>query len=168
MLILTNENKPFDINYVPNQEDNLRYCVLDFSDPKNVDFYWRPLVFLQSFNSPAAVLDIGPYKLQMPLDWSILACDDSYSDLEVIPLTSLNDRGFYTVAFNPLKHMFPTPCEIGISNIYADVKFYVPQLRNGSVLVVPLEQKDEPICALFVKEGSRIPEPIDVAILFDG
>ncbi len=114
------------------------------------------------------MLEIGPYKVQMPLDWSVLVCDGAYSDMEVMPLTSLNDRGFYTITFNPLRHMVPVPHEVSIANIYADVKFYVPQLKNGSILVVPLELKSEPICALFVKEGSKIPDPIDMAVLFDG
>jgi len=168
MLILTNENKAFDVDHIPDQEDNLRYCVLDCADPHNIDFYWKPLVFLQSFNAPAAVLEIGPYKVQMPLDWSVLVCDSAYSDMEVMPLTSLNDRGFYTITFNPLRHMVPVPHEVSIANIYADVKFYVPQLKNGSILVVPMELKNEPVCALFVKEGSKIPDPIDMAVLFDG
>lgn len=168
MLILTEENKSYNLDCVPDQVEDLRYCVLDCSDAKNIDYYWLPLIFLESFNAPAVVLDIGPYKVQMPLDWSILVCDDDYSDMEVMPLTSLNDRGFHTITFNPLRHMVPTPYEVTISNIYADVKWYFPKLKNGNVLVMPLETGNEPICALFVKEGNKVPDPVDMALLFDG
>lgn len=168
MLILTEENKSYNLDCVPDSVEDLRYCVLDCSDISNADFYWLPLIFLESFNAPAVVLDIGPYKIQMPLDWSILVCDDQYSDMEVMPLTSLNDRGFHTIAFNPLNHMVPVTHEVTISNIYADVKWYFPKLKNGNILTMPLEAGSSPHCGLFVKEGSKIPDPIDMALLFHG
>lgn len=168
MLILTEENKSFNLDRIPEVVEDIRYCVLDCSNPADMDFYWLPLVFLESFNAPAVVLDIGPYQLQMPLDWSILVCDDSYSDMEVMPLTQLNDRGFHAITFNPLEHMVPVSYEIRISNIYADVKWYFPKLKNGNVLVMPLQGGHEPICALFVKEGNKVPDPVDMALLFDG
>lgn len=102
----------------------------------------------------------------MPLDWSIVVCDEDYGDLEIIPLTELNDRGFHSLLFNPLAHMVPTSKEITISNVYADVKWYFPKLKNGNILVVPVEDKEKPLCALFVKEGTKIHTPIDIASLF--
>jgi hypothetical protein len=168
MLILTEENLPYNLDCVPEEVDGLRYCVLDCSNPKNIDFYWLPLIFLESFNAPAVVLEMGEFRVPMPLDWSMLVCDDSYSDMEVMPLTSLNDRGFHTVAFNPLHHLVPIPLEVNIVNIYADVKWFFPKLKNGNVLVMPLEQKPRPKCALFVKEGNKVPDPLDMALLFGG
>lgn len=168
MLILTEENKSYELNKVPDEVDDLRYCVLDCSNAKEIDYYWRPAIYLESFSAPAVVLQIGPHTTQMPLDWSIMVCDDQYSDMEVMPLTSLNDRGFHTVAFNPLRHMVPLTYEVEIVNIYADVKWYFPKLKNGNLLVMPLELGEEPMCALFVKEGNKIPDPIDMAVLFDG
>ena len=38
---------------------NLRFAVLDNSDPNEPDFFYIPLIFLESFNAPAAVLQIG-------------------------------------------------------------------------------------------------------------
>jgi len=142
--------------------------VLDCADPKNIDFYWLPLIFLESFNAPAVVLNIGPYEFQMPLDWSILVCDENYSDMEVMPLTQLNDRGFHAITFNPLEHMVPLSYEVNITNVYADVKWYFPKLKNGSVLTMPLTSGISPACSLFVKEGNKVPDPLDMAILFDG
>ena len=104
----------------------------------------------------------------MPLDWSILVCDDNYSDMEVMPLTQLNDRGFHAIVFNPLEHMVPLSYEVTISNVYADVKWYFPKLKNGSVLTMPLTDGVQPACSLFVKEGNKVPDPLDMALLFDG
>lgn len=166
MKILTNANESYELDMVPDEIEDIRYCVLDCNDKNNIDFYFLPLIFLESFYSPAVVLQLGRYKIRMPLDWSILVCDEEYSDLEVVPLTSLNDRGFYTIAFNPLRHMVPEPVEIAITNVFTDAKWFFPKLKSGAVLVIPLEEGDTPKCALFVKEGNKIPDPIDIAELF--
>lgn len=168
MLILTEENKSFNLDKVPEEDVDVRYCVLDCSNPKDIDFYWLPLIFLESFNAPAVVLNIGPHQFQMPLDWSILVCDENYSDMEVMPLTQLNDRGFHAIIFNPLEHMVPLSYEVTISNIYADVKWFFPKLKNGNVLTMPLAAGATPACSLFVKEGNKVPDPLDMALLFDG
>ncbi|NDG33116.1 hypothetical protein EB118_23995, partial [bacterium] len=104
MQILTLENKLFPLSNLPNQVDeNTRFAVLDNSDPKNPDFFFVPLIFLESFNSPAIVLKIGDNEISMPIDWSIAVGDaTSNVDAEILPLTSLNDRGFDAVIFNPL------------------------------------------------------------------
>jgi hypothetical protein len=167
MRILTNANEAYDLNKIPNEILDIRYCVLDYSDPKNPDYFFIPLIFLESFFAPAVVLNIGKYNIQMPLDWSILVCDNDYSDLEVMPLTSLNDRGFHTMVFNPLRHMVPRPQEINISNVYSDVKWFFPKLKNGNILVVPVEDTPYPNCILVVKEVSKLPDVIDIGALFE-
>jgi hypothetical protein len=167
MKILTHENKPYDLDKIPNEIEDIRYCVLDYSDPKNPDFFFIPLIFLESFHAPAVVLTFGKYTVQMPLDWSILVCDQDYSDLELMPLTSLNDRGFYTMAYNPLRHMVPRPQEVNITNIYSEIKWFFPKLKNGNILVVPVEDKPQPDCVLFVKEVSKLPDVIDIGVLFE-
>lgn len=165
MNILTNENRTYDLDAIPSEVDDIRYCVLDCSDKNDLDFFFLPLIFLESFYAPAIVLELGNHTIKMPMDWSILVCDEDYGDLEVIPLTSLNDRGFHSLVFNPLKHFVPTTHEVNIVDVYADVKWFFPKLKNGNVLVVPLEGGHEPLCALFVKEGNKIPDPLDIAQL---
>lgn len=140
---------------------------MDYSNPKDPDYFFKPLIFLESFSTPAVVLQIGKFTIEMPLDWSILVCDDNYSDLEIMPLTSLNDRGFYTMAYNPLRHMVPRPQELSITNVYTEVKWFFPKLRHGDILVVPLEDTPYPNCALFVKETSKLPDVIDMGVLFE-
>lgn len=156
MKILTVDNKSYDLDTVPEEIDDIRYCVLDASDPDDIDFYFLPLVFLESFHAPAICLQIGEHEIQMPMDWSIMICDDDYSAVEVLPLASLNNRGFKAVTLNPLKNTSLNGAEINITNIYQDVKWYFPKLKNGHVLSVPLEDKPEPICAYFVKEANKV------------
>ena len=60
MRILTLENKCFNLDDLPDKlEDDIRFSVLDNSDTKEPDFFFMPLVFLESFSSPAMVLRIG-------------------------------------------------------------------------------------------------------------
>lgn len=166
MRILTNENLAYELDRIPDEVEDIRYCVLDCGDKTSIDFYFLPLIFLESFYAPAVVLEIGKYTIKMPIDWSIVVCDESYTSLEVIELSKLNDRGFHSPVFNPLSHFVPLSAEINMVNVYADVKWFFPKLKNGNVLVVPLDDSAKPECALFVKEANKVPSPIDVAELF--
>ena len=115
----------------------------------------------------ANLIQIGEFQLQMPMDWSILTTDESFGSLEVIPLASLNNRGFVTPVYNPMRNGIPDTEEIQITNVYQDVKWYFPRLKNGHILVIPLEDKKEPKCAMFVKEANKIPQEIDIGNLLD-
>lgn len=141
---------------VPEQIDDIRYCVIDGSDPENIDYYWLPLVFLESFHAPAICLRIGKHHLQMPMDWSIVICDEELTSTEIIPLTSLSNRGFRALAYNPMMTSKIVGEHIEITNIFQDVIWYFPKLKNGHVLAVPLEDGDRPRCAYFVKEANRV------------
>jgi hypothetical protein len=162
MQILTLDNRTFHLNNLPEEvDDNMRFSVLDNSNPNEPDFFFQPLIFLESFNSPAVVLRIGKHEIQMPLDWCIVVgCRESGNDLEVVPLTSLTDRGFDAFIFNPLSDFKFSFGEIEILNIYMDVKWYFPKMRNGHILATPLTDGDKPPCAYFVKEISRQSEII--------
>jgi hypothetical protein len=70
MRILTLNNTAFDLNELPDEVDeDTRFSVLDNSNPNDPDFFFMPLIFLESFNSPAILLNIGGYEVQMHLDW---------------------------------------------------------------------------------------------------
>ena len=105
--ILTVENQSYDLDMVPEEIEDIRYCVLDYSNPKEADYIFVPLVFLESFNAPAAILQVGQYQVKVPLDWSLIVCDPMVGDPEVLPVTSLNDRGFKAFVFNPLTGFLP-------------------------------------------------------------
>ena len=157
MRILTTENRAFDLNELPEEiEEDLRFSVLDNSDPKDPDFFFMPLIFLESFNSPAIVMNIGGHQVQMPLDWCMIVGDaEAGTDPEVLPLTSINERGFEALIFNPINGFRVEYSSIEITNIYQDVKWYFPKMKNGHILSVPLTDDPNPPCAFFVKEVSR-------------
>ena len=100
----------------------------------------------------------------MPIDWSIAVGDSSSaSDIEILPLTSLNDRGFEAFCFNPLTGFRVEFKKIEIVNFYNDVKWYFPKMKNGQLLAIPLNTDPKPLCVYFVKEISRQSELIDLS-----
>lgn len=164
MKILTLSNTAFDLNDLPDEVDeDTRFSVLDNSNPQEPDFFFMPLIFLESFNSPAIVLRIGDNEIQMPLDWCMVVGDkDSGMDPEILPLTSLNDRGFDALIFNPIKGFRVEYAPVEIVNIYQDVKWYFPKMKNGHLLTVPLHDDLNPPCAYFVKEVTRQSEVLQL------
>ena len=86
MKILTLDDRTYKLEKIPEWVDEkLRFAVLDNSDPNNPDFFYIPLIFLESFNAPAAVLEIGDHKIKMPLDWKMLIGEAGQSEMHVLP-----------------------------------------------------------------------------------
>jgi len=164
MRILTLKNTAFNLNELPNEvDDDTRFSVLDNSNPSEPDFFFMPLIFLESFNAPAIVLRIGGHEVQMPLDWCMVVGDKECGmDPEVLPLTSINERGFDAFIFNPIAGFKCEYYPIEIVNIYQDVRWYFPKMRNGQLLSVPLHDEENPPCAYFVKEIGRQSEIIQL------
>ena len=162
MKILTVENTTYDLDEIPETVDDLRYGILDYTNPKNVDYYFIPLIFLESFYSPAAVVRVGNHQINLPLDWSIVICDPEVGDPEVVSLMSLNDRGFKAFAMNPIDGFQPQYLDIDIVNIYNDVKWHAPKLKFGHLLLVPLGDGPGSNCIIIVKDANKIPEVLDI------
>ena len=160
--ILTLENEALDLNTLPDQiEEDIRFSVLDNSDNNNPDFFYIPLIFLEAFSSPGIVMKIGDQEIQMPIYWHIaVGCSDSGNDLEVLPLTSISDRGFEAFLFNPLTSFKADFGQVKVTNYYNDVKWYFPKVKQGQLLSIPLEDKKNPLCAYFIKDVTRQTELI--------
>ena len=159
--ILTLDNQPYNLNHLPEEVGDMRFSILDNSNPADPDYHFIPLIFLESFNSPALVLRVGSSKIIMPMDWQVLIGEPEVGDLEVLPLTSINDRGFKVFQFNPLTSFRPSFLDIEILDVYQDVSWYAPKLKNGQLLTVPINDDSEPDCVYFVKDISRNCEIID-------
>ena len=162
MRILTLENQCFEMNELPNEIDELRFSILDNSNPEDVDFYFIPLIFLESFTAPSAVLKIGNHQIQIPLDWQVLIGDPEIGDLEIVPVSSISERGFKAFCSNPISTFRPEFIDVNIVDIYSDVKWYFPKMKNGQLLTVPLSEEVNPPCVFFVKEVSRQSEVLQL------
>ena len=153
--ILTLENEKYELDVLPEEIEDMRFSVLDNSNNQSPDYMWIPLIFLESYSSPALVLNVGGNKIKMPVGWQILIGEPGIGELEVLPLTSINDRGFKAFQFNPLTDFRPTFVEIEIVDVYQDVAWFSPKLKNGQILCVPIEDGPKPQCVYFVKDISR-------------
>ena len=168
MRILGLDNRSFDLNELPDEvDDNMQYSILDNSNINDPDFYFMPLIFLESFNSPAVVLRFEETEVQMPLDWCILVGDrECGMDPEVVPITAINERGFDAFVLNPITGFRPEYKKIEIVNIYNDVKWFFPKTKNNYLLSIPLHDNYNPLCAFFIKETSRQSEILNLSKLF--
>ena len=168
MRILTLENKSFNLNALPDEvDDTMRFSVLDNSNPQDPDYYFVPLIFLESFSSPAIVLEIAGKEVMMPIDWHMaVGCSESGNDLEVLQLTSIADRGFEAFLYNPMTSFKPDFGEIKVTNFYNDVKWFFPKVKNGQLLTVPITLGKDPLCAYFIRDVTRQTEVIDYGKLF--
>ena len=166
MRILTPEGTAYNMEEVPNQVDDLRYCVLDYSNQADVDFYFIPIYMLDVFPRPAADLQIGPYRIQMPLDWSVVIADKHLGHMEIIELKHLNDRDFDVFVLNPITGYVPRFLEITIQNIFPDVTWSIPKLKRGHLLAVPLHDGKDAPCAFFVKDTNKLPDGLDISKVF--
>ena len=162
MRILTLEDTAFEMNELPEEVDDLRFAVLDNSDPTNPDYFFIPLIFLESFNSPAIVLEVGDKTIRLPIDWKILTGEKEVGDLEMLNLSSLNDRGFKAFEFNTLSSRMHQYLPIQMVDLYSDVKWYFPKLKQGQILAIPIETGSEPRCVYAAKEINRQNEIVDI------
>jgi hypothetical protein len=101
----------------------------------------------------------------VPLDWSIVIADKNMGTMEVIDLKHINDREFQAFCFNPINGYMPSFYDIDIENIFPNVTWSVPKLKNGHLLAVPLSGS-EPLCAFFLKDVNKIPESLDITKIF--
>jgi len=166
MKILTVENQSYELDFVPEEIEDVRYGVLDYSNKNDADYFFVPLVFLEIFNAPAAVLRIGNHMVKMPLDWSLIICEPDVGEPEVVPITSLNDRGFHAFTFNPISVFLPKFQNVEITNVFQEVKWHFPKLKFGHFLAVPLGDEEGSNCAFFVKETSKVPDILDTYYLW--
>ena len=167
MRILTVDNLAYDLNKLPETvSDDMAFSVLDNSNPKEPDFFFIPLIYIESFSAPAIVLEIGGREITMPLDWNIAVGDlEDSNTVDVVPLTSIADRGFQAFIFNPLSSFKAQFAPVNVINFYNEVKWYFPKVKNGQLLAVPITEGANPLCAYFIKEISRQSEIIDYGLI---
>lgn len=166
MLILTEFNTTVNLEVPPDEVDDLRYCVLDYSGHAEVDFVFPPLIYLEAVNRPAAELRIGDVCIQMPLDWSIVIGDKNLGNVEVLELAQINDRDFTVFGFNPFTSTMPVFPELSLEYTYDAIGWHTPKLRPGHILAVPLREGDNPPCAFFVRDVNRLPDGLDITQIF--
>lgn len=156
----------YNLDTLPDEIEDMRFAVLDNSNNLEPDFKYIPLIFLESFTSPALVLRIGDKKIKMPMDWQVVIGEEDVGDLEALPLTSINDRDFSVFCFNSISSFSAEFLPIELLDVYNEVNWYAPKLKSGQYLAVPIDDGPKPRCVYFIKEVSRNSEVIDYGNLW--
>jgi hypothetical protein len=125
------------MNEIPDEIDDLRFCVLDNSNPTDADYFFIPLIFLESFNAPAVVLKIGEHQVKMPVDWQIVVADEEFGDCEVVPLEDVNDRGFTAFVYKLLTKSLATAklSRLRTLTTEASQRLYIMHWKVGALII---------------------------------
>jgi hypothetical protein len=161
MKIHTLEDTAYELNELPDKIDDLRFAIFDNSNPKDPDYFYIPLIFLESFTAPALVLKIGDKLLKMPMDWHLLIGEEDTGDLEALQLTSINDRSFKAFEFNSLSGYMANFLPVEVIDVYNEVQWYNPKLKNGQYLAIPIDDGEKPRVIYFIKDVSRNCQLVD-------
>lgn len=166
MRVLTENNDTFEIDEIPNEIDDIRFCVFDCNN-EVIDYYFKPLLFLESFNDIKIQMTIGPYTTAIPLEWSVICGDPTMGELEVIQTKQFNDRGFNAFVFNPITGYLMNFEPLEIINIYSEVKWFFPKLKFGQLVALPLIREANPPCIYVThQKNNKVPEIIKLSDLF--
>ena len=104
-MLINTIDKNIDLNFIADEiDEDIRFMVLDFTSQPELDYFYTPLVFLESFNAPCAILEIGKYNLEVPLDWNVIIADQFLGQSEIISIMQIADRGFdaFAIKVTPL------------------------------------------------------------------
>lgn len=167
MKILTTENLTFELDSLTEKDDRLiHYMILDFTDPKNIDFYSNELIHMQSYNENVVDISIGKYNLNLPLDWAIMIADYGSDNLEAIEISKINERPFKAFCINPISSFLPEFLPITLNAKFSPIIWNYPMLKANQALVLPLETKEKPMCALIMRTTHRLPDCLNIASIF--
>lgn len=79
---------------------------------------------------------------------------------------ALLSKGQPQVSLKTTSSLKPSFLDIEIMDVYNDVTWYAPRLKNGQFLCVPIDNDDKPRCVYFVKEISKNCEIVDFSMAF--
>jgi len=172
MFILNEYNKSINLsdltflyNFDPNQK--LMFFVLDFEE-ENVDFKCFPLKFIEKKTTTLAEIIIKEkYVIKLPINWYIL-CGDKiyYENLEFISIQDLMSSDHTCISINPITSYIPKWHSLRVSNIYPNIEWLNPKVKNNHYLIYPLSKEDNPECIIVSTEQNKTNVEICISNLF--
>lgn len=170
MLILNEHNEIVDLDQV-SKNNEIYYAVLDFSKPKTPDYFFKPVVFIDTFTAPSAELKIGPYTTMIPFKWSIIVV---YADqAELVPIEDIVSKSHDAFLINPITAYMPSRMSVRYRGTY-ETSWTYPTLAKTELLVIPVaDQVDRdgesrrrgPLC-IVAGERAKIPDAMDLSALW--
>jgi len=163
MIILTEENKPFNIQTNLNllKERRIMFSVYDCSVKNNYDFFFLPLIYLESFKTDVAILKFNDNFLYIPINYRIMIGEKDYDKIENISIFESFSGIFYAVCLNPLNCYTLDFLKIEIVSILNDVNWLFPKVKNYNYIVYPIENKYSPKCIIVANDTVKLPIDIE-------
>lgn len=165
MLVLNNSNESVDLNLIPDEVD-MNFCVFSNESPTNADYFFPQLIMLESFYAPTLRLRIGHFYVNVPSDFQILIGEPTHGDLEVNPVTSLSGRNFNAFVLNPLTSFTASYLPIDIDDVLPTTKWFLPKMKTGDLLAVPLKTGIAPPCIYIVRDIPKSMEVVKISCAF--
>lgn len=161
MLVLTPENKPFDMASIGEFTPNELYCSLNLSDLTDTDYFFKYILSTVTFTAMTAELLIGDMVTQVPINWQILLGDEDTGMMEMASIEDILAMREPPNAFvyNPVNSLYPRFLPVSVKSLYTvNVKWQVPMLSKSHLLAVPIQRKEKPLCAFFADENDKFPD----------
>ncbi|ASV44160.1 hypothetical protein PBI_SCTP2_145 [Salicola phage SCTP-2] len=153
-------------NIINLQDESHRYpqqfTVIDLNSDINIadgaDIIFPKLLYIEDYVGPAIDCSIGGYRVMLPLSWCIFIGDEDVSEVEAIPMTSLNAREFSTIVTNPIdgfRHYF---LDIRIYDVLTEYEWILPKIKNGQCVAYPItNDSNNPLCVYVSHSTTKIP-----------
>jgi len=125
MQILDENNQIKDTDRL---SESCHYSVLRFKDPKEPDFYFDELTYIEEFTSYTMKIAIGENEVFVPFHWSILCSDLEY--IQTIPLYEFSGRNFQAFCMNPIDGFIPHYPYIRILQVFRNTTWSCPPIKD--------------------------------------
>lgn len=161
MLILDENNTTKDTDKL---DESCHYSVLRFKDPKNPDFFFDELTYIEEFTAPTMKIQIGDYETFVPFHWSILCSDLEY--IQTIPLYEFSGRDFQAFCINPIDGYRPYYLKVRLIEVFENTTWSCPPIQDKDMLMIPIGKQPQPgiergpLCAILSPHKLDISRPI--------
>lgn len=168
MYILSEENRAVNTDSIGRDS---YYGVLDVSKPKNPDYVFRPVVFVETYQASSVLMSVGPYTVMLPFKWSMIMVHGDMAG--AVPMEDvLPNRGHEALVFNPLSGFMPRKMPVRPKE-YVNASWSLPSLDSSSMLVIPVgydrdfdgNPRKEPVCIIAGEYKSKLEESVDLGLL---
>jgi hypothetical protein len=172
MLILTEHNSPLETDGIADST-GVHFCVLDFSKQKNPDYYFEPMIYVETFATHITVLSVGPFQVTLPFSWCILV-GELGKPVEYVSIEDILSRDLSAFCINPISGFSPIYLPIRLEEPRRNVSLSMPPVKQHQLLVLPIgyernsegERKEGPLCIMASDRKAKIIDSMDASLLW--
>lgn len=165
MKVLTVEKEIIDMQNIDELSRYIQFTLVDLGSNNRStnehDIVFPKLLYYEEYIGPALDCDIGGNRVMLPLSWYIMIGDEDISEVEALPITSLNARDFTAICTNPIdgfRHHF---LNIKIYGVLSDYNWILPKIKNGQCVAVPINKDtNNPLCVYLSHSTTKIPQTL--------